>query len=231
MKNILIGITIGALLVVIAVIGLDVARVNVPGDDTRTACTEEAKICPDGSAVARTGPHCEFAACPTGGGKTEGTISEIEARTIAEKSCIKGGEALGIGQYNENSKTWWFDANLNATQPGCNPACVVSAATKTAEINWRCTGLIAPKGSADGIQAAFAKKYPQSAKTVAVSVNQESGNYARGSVSFGAGEGGGNFLAMQKSGEWQIAFDGNGQIPCSLAALGFPSGMLADCAQ
>lgn len=28
------------------------------------ACTEEAKLCPDGSAVGRTGPHCAFAACP-----------------------------------------------------------------------------------------------------------------------------------------------------------------------
>lgn len=31
---------------------------------TPTACTEEAKVCPDGSAVGRTGPDCEFAACP-----------------------------------------------------------------------------------------------------------------------------------------------------------------------
>lgn len=28
------------------------------------ACTTEAMICPDGSAVGRTGPNCEFAACP-----------------------------------------------------------------------------------------------------------------------------------------------------------------------
>ena len=28
------------------------------------ACTMEAKICPDGSAVGRSGPKCEFAACP-----------------------------------------------------------------------------------------------------------------------------------------------------------------------
>ena len=27
-------------------------------------CTMEAKLCPDGSAVGRTGPNCEFAACP-----------------------------------------------------------------------------------------------------------------------------------------------------------------------
>lgn len=31
----------------------------------QVACTEEAKICPDGSAVGREGPNCEFAACPT----------------------------------------------------------------------------------------------------------------------------------------------------------------------
>lgn len=30
----------------------------------QVACTMEAKICPDGSAVGRIGPNCEFAACP-----------------------------------------------------------------------------------------------------------------------------------------------------------------------
>ncbi len=29
-----------------------------------TACTLEAKLCPDGSYVGRTGPNCEFALCP-----------------------------------------------------------------------------------------------------------------------------------------------------------------------
>lgn len=28
------------------------------------ACTLEAKLCPDGSYVGRSGPTCEFAACP-----------------------------------------------------------------------------------------------------------------------------------------------------------------------
>jgi len=28
------------------------------------ACTEEAKLCPDGSAVGRSGPYCEFTPCP-----------------------------------------------------------------------------------------------------------------------------------------------------------------------
>ena len=39
-----------------------------------TACTMEAKVCPDGSSVGRTGPNCEFTECPivdqTAGWKT-----------------------------------------------------------------------------------------------------------------------------------------------------------------
>lgn len=76
------------------------------------------------------------------------TMSESEARVIAQNTCIKGGADGSLAQkgyYNDNSKTWWFDANLNATQKGCNPACVVSADTKQAEINYRCTGLIQPE--------------------------------------------------------------------------------------
>lgn len=29
-----------------------------------TYCTMDAKICPDGTAVGRVGPNCEFEACP-----------------------------------------------------------------------------------------------------------------------------------------------------------------------
>ncbi|MBU2036647.1 hypothetical protein KJ866_00340 [Patescibacteria group bacterium] len=35
------------------------------GNSNQTACTEEAKQCEDGSYVGRTGPNCEFAACPS----------------------------------------------------------------------------------------------------------------------------------------------------------------------
>lgn len=31
---------------------------------TQKECTLEAKICPDGSSVGRTGPNCEFSECP-----------------------------------------------------------------------------------------------------------------------------------------------------------------------
>ncbi|MBT3643042.1 hypothetical protein HN604_01040 [archaeon] len=48
-----------------------------------TACTSDAKICPDGSAVGRTGPDCEFAECP----KTNETYCEPEQRNI--DACIE----------------------------------------------------------------------------------------------------------------------------------------------
>lgn len=35
-----------------------------PEESVQQPCTMEARICPDGSSVGRTGPNCEFAACP-----------------------------------------------------------------------------------------------------------------------------------------------------------------------
>src|SRR3990167_2271393 len=38
---------------------------QLQGDDgSPVACTMEAKICPDATSIGRTGPKCEFAACP-----------------------------------------------------------------------------------------------------------------------------------------------------------------------
>lgn len=38
---------------------------NNPVDNGGVACTEEAKLCPDGTAVGRQGPNCEFPECPS----------------------------------------------------------------------------------------------------------------------------------------------------------------------
>ena len=37
--------------------------------DDGVICTEDAKMCPDGSYVGRQGPRCEFAPCPPSDGK------------------------------------------------------------------------------------------------------------------------------------------------------------------
>ena len=47
-------------------------------DTVRTVCTEEAKVCPDGSSVSRTGPSCEFAKCPGEISTSTPVLSEVE---------------------------------------------------------------------------------------------------------------------------------------------------------
>lgn len=56
---------------VLALIALGVyystqSKVVPPSEDAgAVACTADARMCPDGSAVGRIGPDCQFAACPT----------------------------------------------------------------------------------------------------------------------------------------------------------------------
>jgi len=55
------------------------------------ACTEEAKICPDGSAVGRVAPLCEFAACPLPNAKDE----EIGIEFVIPEGYVSPGDAIG----------------------------------------------------------------------------------------------------------------------------------------
>ena len=73
----------------------------------------------------------------------EPAINLAEAQQIARQSaCAQSGTLKDTGVYNPNSNTWWID--MAADKPDCNPACVVDVKTKTAEVNWRCTGAIPP---------------------------------------------------------------------------------------
>lgn len=69
------------------------------------------------------------------------SMSLAEAREIANASaCVAEGPLKGKHICNEVTGTWWID--LNIKKKDCNPACVIDVATKQAEINWRCTGLV-----------------------------------------------------------------------------------------
>jgi tryptophan-rich sensory protein len=53
------------------------------------ACTMEAKICPDGSAVGRRGPNCEFDSCPASPMLPEGySISQYTIATTTDIFCV-----------------------------------------------------------------------------------------------------------------------------------------------
>ncbi len=47
-----------------AFLNYSIWQLNSPTNGGQVACTQEAKLCSDGSYVDRTGPKCEFAACP-----------------------------------------------------------------------------------------------------------------------------------------------------------------------
>lgn len=70
MRNILV-IIVGALVFVVIGAGIFLIFKKQP---KQIACTQEAKICPDGTAVGRTGPNCEFAPCPVVADKGKGII-------------------------------------------------------------------------------------------------------------------------------------------------------------
>lgn len=72
---------------------------------------------------------------------TDAKLSYQEAVRIAQGSeCLDQGQLKKTRVCNENTGTWWIDLDID--KPGCNPACVVDVSRRTAEVNWRCTGLV-----------------------------------------------------------------------------------------
>lgn len=121
MKNIIIGIlaVIGAVTVLVLLAG--VYRFNftnggdrIPGVNwpQEVGCTMEAKLCPDGSTVGRSGPRCEFSACPDIAQMNE----DIRVTSPLPEAVIKNpvmitGEARG---------RWFFEASFPITIVGDN---------------------------------------------------------------------------------------------------------------
>ncbi|MFZ3100352.1 MAG: hypothetical protein WA103_03950 [Minisyncoccales bacterium] len=70
-----------------------------------TACTMEAQICPDGSAVGRTGLNCEFAPCP-----------ETNARQTACAAESRKGDAC-----NEIYSPVCATVQIQCIKVPCNP--------------------------------------------------------------------------------------------------------------
>ncbi len=62
---------------------------------SQIACTQEAKLCPDGSYVGRTGPNCEFTPCPTATTTTSPQEGTGTQGILPYKSGIKGIVMLG----------------------------------------------------------------------------------------------------------------------------------------
>jgi len=163
--------------------------------------------------------------------KTKLTLSFEQALAIATNSdCISSGLVQEEYFYNPSSKSWWF--TMKADKPGCNPACVVLEETKTAEVNWRCTGLNAQPiyQVNESIKQLFADKYKIPKDSISIFIDREDASHVRGIVRFSPDSDGTIFLAVKIDGAWQLVFDDSGTVPCSLAKYGFLKEMLFDCA-
>lgn len=63
-----------------------------PETPAEPACTRDAKVCPDGTTVGRTGPACEFAPCPGDDASPAGPrpVPPGQACTKDAKTCPDG---------------------------------------------------------------------------------------------------------------------------------------------
>lgn len=73
----------------------------------------------------------------------EGKLNITQAMAIAEGSeCARDGSLTNTASYNNVTDTWWIDLEPKEPKQGCSPACVVYEKNGTAQVNWRCTGLV-----------------------------------------------------------------------------------------
>jgi hypothetical protein len=102
----------GKCISIVAGIGFDATNAKPPVETSKpVACTQEAKLCPDGSYVSRTGPNCEFGVCPT---TTNGDQAE---------SC-RDNNGNWLAQYNEcenDNRDWCVKAG--GVFKKCESAC------------------------------------------------------------------------------------------------------------
>lgn len=103
-----------------------------PGSEG-VACTLEAKLCPDGSYVGRTGPSCQFAECPSAPSQetimiamdTAGNIAgmQITPLEVLEDSrcpvgvrCIQAGTVRIRAQVTKGASASVYEFVLNVPQ-------------------------------------------------------------------------------------------------------------------
>ncbi len=76
------------------------ARINYIQQPEPVFCTQEARLCPDGSYVGRTGPKCEFSACPENISLPVGyTLDAYSVEKTLETACTKNSDCVTPDEY------------------------------------------------------------------------------------------------------------------------------------
>lgn len=82
------------------------------------ACTAEARLCPGGSYVGRTGPHCEFAACP--GSTSTPVAAPVRIGKLAPERGAVGTQVTltGSGFTDDNTVRFGSGAIVHVASSG-----------------------------------------------------------------------------------------------------------------
>jgi hypothetical protein len=79
------------------------------------ACTQEAKICPDGTSVGRAGSNCEFTLCPNVSPSSK--LKAIECNdSLRKKSCDDNDEPV-CGWFNQSIQCFKYPCASNYGNP------------------------------------------------------------------------------------------------------------------
>lgn len=93
-----------AAVVVVGLIGLYLWNPDFSAP-AQIGCTLEAKQCPDGSYVGRTGPRCEFEKCPAAPLLPDGyTLRSYQIEEITGEACGSHSDCQTPGEYAAQSR-------------------------------------------------------------------------------------------------------------------------------
>ena len=97
------------------------------------ACTADAKLCPNGSAVGRVGPNCEFASCPTASPSDDPIIIDYPTPgdTIVSPVTVRG-KARG---------NWFFEASFPVVVVDWDGR-IIGEGIATAQDDWMTTEFV-----------------------------------------------------------------------------------------
>jgi len=108
--------------------------------DNKIVCTQDAKLCSDGSFTSRIPPSCDFAPCP---GEKEGILISLPKANEKIKSPLKiEGEARG---------PWFFEAQFNAVLLDSHGN-KLGEAILTSKSDWMTEDFVPFEGELDFIQ-------------------------------------------------------------------------------
>ncbi len=102
--------------------------------ESPVACTMDARICPDGSAVGRTGPNCEFAECPQvpESGPDMLMVTSPKPNDVVSSPLIVTGAARG---------NWFFEGSFPVGVTNEDDV-IIGSGIATAQGEWMTTEFV-----------------------------------------------------------------------------------------